>query len=307
MLHISYLLSINLNRMNNSLIRILARILVNIHVLNKIFVVRMDGGICSQMHFFLIGELLARKGYQVKYDIRWFKSQGKDLTGKFARNFDLLKAFPYLKFSVATSLETFFYSRLAANNSISLSEIKPPLYLGGYYDSNKEMYEKLFSLVFKADIAVLDKENKKVYEQISKKDNTVAIHVRRGDLATFNGAYGKPVGIDYFTHVLQRLYKKIGALNCYLFSDEPQWIKENLLDELPQVNAYTLIDFNGSDKGYMDMLLISACQYQISSKGSLGKFGGFLNDDVDGKIYVYADDVEREKWEGIHSKIEFVK
>ena len=307
MSHISYLLSINLNRMINSLIRILARILVNIHVLNKIFVVRMDGGICSQMHFFLIGELLARNGYQVKYDIRWFKSQGKDLTGNFARNFDLLKAFPYLKFSVATSLETFFYSRLAANNFISLSEIKPPLYLGGYYDSNKEMYEKLFSLVFKVDIAVLDKENKKVYEQISKKDNTVAIHVRRGDLATFNGAYGKPVGIDYFNHVLQRLYKKIGALNCYLFSDEPQWIKENLLDELPQVNAYTLIDFNGSDKGYMDMFLISACQYQISSKGSLGKFGGFLNDDVDGKIYVYADDVEREKWEGIHSKIEFVK
>ena len=293
--------------MINSLIRILARILVNIHVLNKMFVVRMDGGICSQMHFFLIGELLARKGYQVKYDIRWFKSQGKDLTGKFARNFDLLKAFPYLKFSVATSMETFFYSRLAANNFISLSEIKPPLYLGGYYDSNKEMYEKLFSLVFKVDIAVLDKENKKVYEQISKNDNTVAIHVRRGDLATFNGAYGKPVGIDYFNHVLQRLYKKIGALNCYLFSDEPQWIKENLLDELPQVNAYTLIDFNGSDKGYMDMFLISACQYQISSKGSLGKFGGFLNDDVDGKIYVYADDVEREKWEGIHSKIEFVK
>ena len=307
MSHISYLLSINLNRMINSLIRILARILVNIHVLNKMFVVRMDGGICSQMHFFLIGELLARKGYQVKYDIRWFKSQGKDLTGKFARNFDLLKAFPYLKFSVATSMETFFYSRLAANNFISLSEIKPPLYLGGYYDSNKEMYEKLFSLVFKVDIAVLDKENKKVYEQISKNDNTVAIHVRRGDLATFNGAYGKPVGIDYFNHVLQRLYKKIGALNCYLFSDEPQWIKENLLDELPQVNAYTLIDFNGSDKGYMDMFLISACQYQISSKGSLGKFGGFLNDDVDGKIYVYADDVEREKWEGIHSKIEFVK
>lgn len=293
--------------MINSLIRILARILVNIHVLNKIFVVRMDGGICSQMHFFLIGELLARKGYQVKYDIRWFKSQGKDLTGKFARNFDLLKAFPYLQFSVATSMETFFYSRLAANNSIFLSEIKPPLYLGGYYDSNKEMYEKLFSLVFKVDIAVLDKENKKVYEQISKNDNTVAIHVRRGDLASFNSAYGKPVGIDYFTHVLQRLYKKIGALNCYLFSDEPQWIKENLLDELPQVNAYTLIDFNGSDKGYMDMFLISACQYQISSKGSLGKFGGFLNDDVDGKIYVYADDVEREKWEGIHSKIEFVK
>ena len=307
MSHISYLLSINLNRMINSLIRILARILVNIHVLNKIFVVRMDGGICSQMHFFLIGELLARKGYQVKYDIRWFKSQGKDLTGKFARNFDLLKAFPYLQFSVATSMETFFYSRLAANNSIFLSEIKPPLYLGGYYDSNKEMYEKLFSLVFKVDIVVLDKENKKVYEQISKNDNTVAIHVRRGDLASFNGAYGKPVGIDYFTHVLQRLYKKIGALNCYLFSDEPQWIKENLLDELPQVNAYTLIDFNGSDKGYMDMFLISACQYQISSKGSLGKFGGFLNDDVDGKIYVYADDVEREKWEGIHSKIEFVK
>ena len=91
--------------MTDSLIRLLAKVLIRFHLLKKMIIVRVDGGICSQMHFFLIGQQLKENGFLVKYDLDWFKNNGKDLTGKFARNFDLLKAFPDLDVCVAKKYE----------------------------------------------------------------------------------------------------------------------------------------------------------------------------------------------------------
>lgn len=290
----------------DTIIRLFAKILIRLHLLKKMIIVRVDGGICSQMHFFLIGQQLREKGFLVKYDLEWFKQNGKDLTGKFERNFDLLKAFSYLDICVAKKHEIFFYSRLAFSSSM-YQMAKAPIYLGGYYANDPKMYRTDFQRFFRFEESVLDSENSKIYNEIKSKENTVAIHVRRGDLAVVNGAYGSPVDTHYFIKVIRLIQERYGLLNCYIFSDELEWVKNNMIQELPSENSYYLVDINGSDRGYMDMFLISACKFQITSKGSLGKFGGFLNDDVDGKIYVYADDVEREKWEGIHSKIEFVK
>ena len=130
--------------------------------------------------------------------------------------------------------------------------------------------------------------------------------MRRGDLAVANGAYGAPVNTDYFIKVLHKIQEENGWLNCYIFSDEPEWVKNNMIQELPSENSYYLVDINGSDRGYMDMFLISACKFQITSKGSLGKFGGFLNSDMNGKIYVYDDEIERNSWSNVHDKIEFI-
>ena len=289
------------------LIRILAKLLIRCHLLDKMIVVRMDGGICSQMHFLLVGNQLKEKGYKVKYDISWFKEQGKDLTGRFVRNFDLLKAFPYLDVCLTSSLETFFYKRLAYSSNDSFLDAIPPSFLADYYGNNRKMYMDDFSKLFRIDATVLDADNLKIYNEIVSRKNTVAIHVRRGDLSMYNGAYGNPVGLDYFYKAVQKVQKEKGELSCYLFSDEPLWIKDNMLGKMPYGNTYTIIDINGSDKGYMDMFLIGTCKYQITSKGSLGKFGGFLSHHKDGKIYVFDDDVERRNWEDIHDKIEFLK
>ena len=291
--------------MLNTLIRILAKILIRCHLLDKMIMVRMDGGICSQMHFLLVGQQLKEKGYQVKYDIGWFKEQGKDLTGRFVRNFDLPRAFPELKLCLASSFETFFYKRLAFSSNKYLDATSPS-FLAGYYGNSRKMYMEDFTKLFRIDVTVWDEANLKIYNDIVSHKNTVAIHVRRGDLSVYNGAYGNPVDLGYFYKTIQKIQNETGDLSCYLFSDEPLWIKGNMLEKMPSGNTYTIVDINGSDKGYMDMFLIGACKYQITSKGSLGKFGGFLNLDMDGRIYVFDDDVERKNWEGIHDKIEFI-
>ena len=74
-------------------------------------VVLIDGGVCSQMHQYLLGQLYAECGYKVVYDLSFYDELGLDKDRKFVRNFDLLKAFPYLEFNVASPTEIGVYRR----------------------------------------------------------------------------------------------------------------------------------------------------------------------------------------------------
>jgi len=295
--------------MTDSIIRIIARIIISVGLLKKMIIVRMDGGICSQIHFYIVGQYFVKKGYRVKYDLQWFENCGKDLTGQFARNFDLQKAFTYIQLEKSNKIENYFYRRLAHIDNATFKDVTPPAYLGGYYDDDdNNTYSTILPSLFHIRSDVFDKDNLVLYQEITANANTVAIHVRRGDLAIFNGAYGEPVTSLYFIHAINYIEKKeSGRLKCYLFSDEPAWVEKNLLPLLPASNEYKVVTKNGSDKGYMDLFLISACKYQITSKGSFGKYGGFLNTSSGGKIIVFDDRIEREKWSNKHTKIVFIK
>ena len=291
--------------MLDRVLRLLAKILVAIHVLQKMVVVRVDGGICSQMHFYLIGRYFCEKGFKVKYDLYWYKKYGKDLNGNDVRNFDLLKAFPYLKFDIVKDWELFMYRHLGYNNK-KYTLASPPTYLGSYYEDNYNMYTDSFPKYFHGDISVLDIENRKQYQIIQAKQNAVAIHVRRGDLANYNGAYGNPVGKKYFAKAIDYVNRLCNDAFFYFFSDEPDWVKKTLIGQLPLKGNCQIVDINGSEKGYMDLMLISACKHQICSKGSLGKYGGLLRNEKNGMIIVFDDEVERKNWSGKHPKIVFI-
>ena len=76
------------------------------HLIAPEIVVLMDGGICSQMHQYLLGRFFAQKGYKVSYDLSFYRTWGTDLTHRFVRNFDLLKAFPYIEITKASDFKT---------------------------------------------------------------------------------------------------------------------------------------------------------------------------------------------------------
>lgn len=64
---------------------------------------------------------------------------------------------------------------------------------------------------------------------------------------------------------------------------------------MPLSDNYSVVDINGSDKGYMDLYLISHCKHQITSKGTLGKYGALLDDNI-GKYVILCDDVTEYSW-----------
>ncbi|WP_455590539.1 alpha-1,2-fucosyltransferase [Bacteroides sp.] len=262
----------------------------------------MDGGICSQMHQYLLGCLFKERGYHVEYDLFFFKSNGKDMTGNFVRNFDLIKLFPDLDLKIAHRIESIAYRTLFYNDGnyenwtpgdYSFLELSSPIYLGGFYHSPLNLWTNLFGKYYKNNLSALDSVNMNLCRQIVQKANSVAVHVRRGDLSVETSAYGMPASITYFKKSIEYIHQKVDTPFFYFFSDEPSWVKTNLVPQLRDIgDNFDVVDINGSDKGYMDLLLIANCKHQITSKGSLGKFGALLMDNLEKHVVLCDDSVE---------------
>lgn len=264
-------------------------------------IVLMDGGICSQMHQFLLGQIYLKHGYKVAYDLTFYKEWGSDLNNLFVRNYDLEKAFPSLCVNVASSSAIQLYKKryyYLGNcsgdrlNDFSFLQLSPPTYLGGYYHLPSDVWLQAFNSIFSFKLEVLDLANRVLYDEIVVRSETVAVHVRRGDLTVEVPAYGKPASIDYFQKSISYFRKELACPFFYFFSDEPAWVSEQLISLLGISDNYSVVDLNGSDKGYMDLFLIASCQHQITSKGTMGKFGAILNDTLEKKVVLCDDETE---------------
>ena len=290
-------------------IRLLAttplKMLYKHHLLKPSVIVKVDGGLCSQMHFYLIGCLFLSKNCQIEFDLHWFKISGKDSKGEFCRNFDLLKLFPNLPFKKASQLKSRLYAILfphannyfQEDNELAYLNLTPPIYLTGYYKDPDYLYHTLFKQYFTLNKEILDIPNQAIWKQIEETKDATAIHVRRGDLSTYHPAYGTPCTSSYFSQAIHYLSQRHSPACFYIFSDEPEWCKQALIPHLPINEHYQVVDLNGSDKGYMDLVLMSCCPHQITSQGSLGKFAALLKQQK-GETIVYDNECNR-NWEKV--------
>lgn len=260
-------------------------------------IISIDGGICSQMHQYLLGVVFAKKNIDVEYDLNFFKVHGMDVDHKQVRNFDLLKAFPDLRFKSATKLKTKIFEYAYKNvgkypDDLSLEwvNITPPKILKGYYADPTYIYAHYFKETFQINPEkILDNKNKKIFNTISNISDSVAIHVRRGDLSNYQPGYGYPVSIQYFSEAIAFFCKKLEVPHFFIFSDDPHYVENELIPNISEHIKYTII-LNGAEKGYMDLALISKCKHQITSKGTLGKFGALLNENTQKIVITSKDD-----------------
>lgn len=243
-------------------------------------IVRIDGGICSQINFFAHGRaiqaMLGEKA-RVKYDLSWFRDNGKDYFGKFVRNWDFPKAFPDLTVDEATAEEIAAVKKRRTLDFAELQsphEISAPAYLDGYPKACFSLPGCREFLLEKFRPA-LDEESAAVAEEIAKCP-ACAVHVRRGDLTVSSVAYGEPCSPEYFAKTVKIVRALEPKAKFYFFSDEPDYVRDTLLPALPADLDSRIVGFNGSDKGYMDLALIAKCGYVIGSIGSLGVYGAFL-------------------------------
>jgi len=240
-----------------------------------LIVVRVDGGICSQMAFCSLGLSLQKRGYRVKYDLSFYKDNGKDEDGRFPRNWDMPKAFPALRFEEATEAERAALKGRFSRRSELLSSWRPPLYVGGYPDCSGPFLEilPLLRANFKPEIPP-GMDCRLVELDASP---ACAVHVRRGDLARANTAYGAPTTVEYYRRAMTVVASFCPGVRFCFFSDEPSWVRERVLPLVPPGCAGTVMEANGSDCGYLDLYMIARCPYVISSIGSLGVYGAMLS------------------------------
>lgn len=245
-------------------------LLVKLHVIRPLVVVAVDGGICSQMIAYLRGQYYAQVGISVYYNLRWFKTSGKDNFGKFDRPFELLEAFPNIKLNELSRLRTSFFQHFLryeyTNNQLPDRDgLTRSVYLSLYPDFRKdEDFAGLFKKCFVDEAGLV---NEKMLN--TPKDYVACgIHIRRGDMTNWMA-----IQDGYFVEAVKYAQGKYKQVKFYFFSDEPEWVKEHIVPELPKVD-FEIISGN---KGHEDLLLCAQCDVIVSSQGSMGRFASLMN------------------------------
>ena len=265
--------------------------LLNRGLLRTKIVVLMDGGICSQMHQYLLGNLYRKRRFSVCYDLTFYKEWGLDINNEFVRNFDILKAFPYLEFEEASKLEVDVYRREyfyggndgdIRTNDMSFLSLVPPIYLGGYYHFPSKQWLETFQSLYRMVDGVLDKVNQIKCLEIDKCVDSVGVHVRRGDylLPENNRKYGNICTLQYYRNAMQYMKEKVSDARFYFFSNDPEWVRENLSE-----GDSVIVNCNHGKENYLDMYLMSQCSHNIIANSSFSWWGAWLNRNPD-KIIV---------------------
>ena len=263
-------------------------------------VLKVDGGISSQIIFYALGYELVVRGYNVKYDLSWFQTDGLDKSGSHVRNFDFLKAFPNFEFSEASNQEIIFCKSLQNHKSGDPLNLQPPVYINGYFQSRWDCFKKhrkIFEQNFKPPKKFFIKNDLDILEDFQKSKLSCGVHVRRGDLSNYNRHYGSPLETGYFLQAMHHIHEMNPSAKFYFFSDEPDWVKENILKLLGTKLDFRIVEGNGPDRGFIDLFLLSQCDTIVSSQGSFGIMARMLSQDPEKLIFmpsskpkIYCDD-----------------
>lgn len=152
------------------------------------------------------------------------------------------------------------------------------VYLNGYWMSWKyfEKYENEIRQDFtiRKDIVThLDDIACKI-----KKINSVSIHIRRGDFTSQKNAdlHGV-IPIAFYLKAIEEIVKKISSLHFFIFSDDIEWVKENLNTRFP----ITYISKHITTTGIEDFYLMTICKHNIIANSTFSWWAAWLNGNKD--------------------------
>lgn len=250
-------------------------------------IVKVIGGLGNQMFQYAVGRHLAYKNQtEFKIDISSFKTYKawkyalghfniieEPATDKDIRLFNLKRGFNIF---FKSNKNTLYLEKVKFEFDPGVLKCKGSVYLDGYWQSEK--YFKDIEKIIKKEFTLKNKpdsENKKMLNLI-KNTNSVCIHARRGDYVT-NPIVNKFHGIcsiDYYNQCIQIASKRVKNPHFFMFSDEPDWIRDNIKVDAP----VTYITHNAPDKGYEDLRLMRNCKNFIISNGTFSWWGAWLSE-----------------------------
>jgi len=157
-----------------------------------------------------------------------------------------------------------------------VSQIRDGCRLTGYW-----VTEKYFS-----DIATLLREEfvpkqltprgREVEQQIAETPNSVFMGIRRGDHV--DTTMGLPM--DYFPRAADIIAVRHPDPHFFIFSDESEWVKDNLRLSYPMTVASTHEVGVKDGLEAQDMWLMSRCNHAVNSLSSFSWWGAWLNPNI---------------------------
>ena len=153
--------------------------------------------------------------------------------------------------------------------------LQAPHYLEGYWQSEKYFLDHADTVRREfVPRAPLDPENAALAAQIDAV-NAISLHVRRGDYVSdpTTRRYHGTCALDYYRSAVDYVGHRVEAPHLFLFSDDPEWTRQNLEFPFPT----TVVTANLPDRGYRDMQLMARCNHHIVANSSFSWWGAWLS------------------------------
>ncbi|MEA3458211.1 MAG: alpha-1,2-fucosyltransferase, partial [Candidatus Thermoplasmatota archaeon] len=147
-------------------------------------------------------------------------------------------------------------------------KIANKVYLDGYWQD--ENYFKDIEAIIRKDFEIIsphDHINIELAKKMSK-TNAICLHARRLK-------YEYLLSAEYYDLAIKHIAKKVPNPHFYCFSDDIEWIKNNITMNYP----VTYISHNEESKDYDDLWLMTQCKHYIIANSTFSWWGAWLNPD----------------------------
>lgn len=154
-------------------------------------------------------------------------------------------------------------------------EHKGSMVLEGYWQS--EDYFKDIRNTLLKELTVKDSlisPEIKMTCQYIKDNESVAVHVRRGDYVA-NPIVNQLFGIcslEYYEKAIDLMKSQLQNPKFFVFSDDTDWCKMHL-----KFSPYDQVQFMNGNKDFEDFLFMSSCHHQIIANSSFSWWAAWLN------------------------------
>lgn len=255
-------------------------------------ILKVHGGLGNQFFQYALGRNLSlSRKVIVKYDLSWFDTQTK-------RKFELDKYHTSAEIASRREVNALLGSEgqngfrgllrrlFKSDSSLHVQEkgfqfqsdilnTPPPAYLDGYWQSEK--YFQGAAETIRRDLTLVQAPIGTNAEMLKKiqSSRSISVHVRRGDYvsdqqtSTFHGT--SPLA--YYRAAIEKIKTLEPNGTIFVFSDDHQWVKENLRFGL----ATVFVDINSPENGHEDLRLMAACRHHIIANSTFSWWGAWLN------------------------------
>lgn len=156
-------------------------------------------------------------------------------------------------------------------------------YFDGYWMSPKYYTSCRNEILKEFKFRPFDTKENIELASLMHKDNSITIHIRRGDYVGSN-TLGGICTLTYYRNAIHEARKIISEPVFFVFSNDPEWCIENLKEEFGNSDVHFVTNNKGTES-YRDMQLMSIARCTILANSSFSWWGAYLNQREDHITY----------------------
>ena len=182
---------------------------------------------------------------------------------------------PHTDTGIYSSAPFNVYQEVYFHYDPAFGEIEIPAYLNGFWQS--EQYFREYEPVIRKELTLKNSivSHLSAINHEINSTPAVAVHVRRGDYLrpNFLARHGV-MPVAYYQQAIRLLTEKFGSIHCYFFSDDIEWVKNEMFVTCP----HTFVSGHHTKEAIEDFYLMSRCRHHIIANSSFSWWTAWLAD-----------------------------